>query len=1384
MKFNKIKHLFGWLAIASMFMVTSCKDDTFANYGDDLSGDEVKVSFTIAPEAAAVSTRAEENSKLKTTHISDGSKANVLIYAVYWWNPDEKTYELLDKYGLGADDGLDQSYFGHGEAQTAKRVTDGFPFTINLTLKKGQTYTVAFWAQNENCRAYDFSDLRKVEVKYSLVNSLDHSDSTEASLTPNNDELRDAFCRSVEIEVTGNNMTQNVYLYRPLSQINIGTSGYDYEVITRDAHVKYTHSRVRINRAARYLDVVRDKTYWSTTSDDPYGEKDQADYADKTAEAFAVVDFARAPIPAYAECEIPDFPSFSKFDWEYNRPDVRSFDQTVFDSSKWYLWDDEEGTHYEKNPYHEGMKYDQYLNEEFLKVHLYNDEEKFDSEGKPKDGFMDDKHGEYVVEDGVPVSHGKDGYLDYANLENNDGKKGETFKWLSMCYILTSSTKDEAVVVNNVRMWLSDGTEENEKLVLDINHVPVQRNWRTNIVSHELLTEKPTIEVKLDKDFAGEYSGWSNGEDWEWSGPLADGVYYNAKDDVIEISNRNGLIWFQQMVNGKMVVRETVYAEDLGKSYPYYDLQGNEKYFTAPYIEEPKDPKLRERIMVATHQKVASVHQKSASEEGWPPGGNFHFSGNAARKDRVFPSCIQRNQATVRLMADIDLSGIEWIPIGFECHNLDQGRDTFKPGELFSDSKAIASISRYGDWSFRGFFGIFDGNGHTISNMTIKKFGAQVHPRSRQANNAIAGSCTDENENDKYRDNKPYDNPTWFARGFFGMIGENAQVKNLRLTNIDVLGYNNVGGLVGYAYGNHIVIDNCVIDGGTIKNIPMLRAEEKAPDQDRTYARGANTGGLIGCFNTEAKDVDQNGVKVKMSGEVTNCEVRNLYIQGFRRLGGLIGSLEMLNPHNTGAKVNLSKSYPDKINNNKISNSVVMLSQIYPFNYLKNVYENGLYKTGYGYLADTYLSFAQTFVGGDDVDWGVYKDASKVKENLNNSASNVSLLDFGIYYFEPDKDGKDPSVPPFYDMQEDYKKNRVTQLGKADLQYLPILSSWFMDKVYLTANYTGTPSAYTKILMNRYNIHCNIDNWGANYDNSDKETKETFSFPANLPFDEEINWVTSSSRAGLYVESVLVDGKGGMGGRSVITPSYVDKEGSCTMFVTARDRYEYQQSGILPNWDSSDWYKQPTTIKNVVLRGDPYAWAGIMIAPNKNMSEVNVEKVNIYDVYQTIALDPTLKVNESDVSQSKNWWPNGIEMNKDQNLNVTSSNLRGFTNPGEKWGKVTFTDVTFGAGLRTKHNNGTHEEHTCLVKSTTDFYGCYFKAPFDIVRENVSVEWIFERYGNQACVATGQSVTNKPIDPPYDCVRIQITTSANGDPEITYHLHDGTLLDEDYKEKK
>ena len=202
------KKLFlGMFAAAGMLFATSCSNDELDAVQ---SGNEAQVSFSLGLEGG-IATRA----------ISDGKSADVLVYAVF------------DKDG---------NRLSNIQAVTKTGVT--FPTTESITLAKGQTYKVAFWAQDGDCKAYTV-DTDKMSVAVNYAN-----DENKV----NNDETRDAFFKTVEFTVTGSTSI-DVELKRPFAQINVGVTKADWEAAVASG-IKVAQSSVVIENAATELNLL------------------------------------------------------------------------------------------------------------------------------------------------------------------------------------------------------------------------------------------------------------------------------------------------------------------------------------------------------------------------------------------------------------------------------------------------------------------------------------------------------------------------------------------------------------------------------------------------------------------------------------------------------------------------------------------------------------------------------------------------------------------------------------------------------------------------------------------------------------------------------------------------------------------------------------------------------------------------------------------------------------------------------------------------------------------------------------------------------------------------------------------------------------------------
>lgn len=168
------KLLYCLSAMMVIFLAGSCQQEL-----NPVTDGDTNVTFTV--NAGDVATRAD---------IADGTNVDILYWEIY----------------------KDVTAAPLGEGSVKK--TSDKNFTVELKLLADQDYTIIFWAEVENGGHYNTEDLRNVEI-------VSYDDEMA------NDESRAAFFRVYEFSTeNGKAINEDVYLYRPFSQINLGTTTY------------------------------------------------------------------------------------------------------------------------------------------------------------------------------------------------------------------------------------------------------------------------------------------------------------------------------------------------------------------------------------------------------------------------------------------------------------------------------------------------------------------------------------------------------------------------------------------------------------------------------------------------------------------------------------------------------------------------------------------------------------------------------------------------------------------------------------------------------------------------------------------------------------------------------------------------------------------------------------------------------------------------------------------------------------------------------------------------------------------------------------------------------------------------------------------------------
>lgn len=188
---------------------------------------------------------------------------------------------------------------------------------------------------------------------------------------------------------------------------------------------------------------------------------------------------------------------------------------------------------------------------------------------------------------------------------------------------------------------------------------------------------------------------------------------------------------------------------------------------------------------------------------------------------------------TVYLMADIDLAGIDWEPIG------QTGNCTFN--------------------------GVFEGNNHTISNLSVDS----------------------EDQTGAH-----------YSSGLFGWVESHTaghgHIKNVKIAGATVKGHHNCGALVGYITQETALVENCHVTGATISctyangdadgdkagaligNATVATPVKDCTAADSTVSAGRDAGQVIGAGNeANVTGCSATNVTVTANGTGTGANVRN-----------------------------------------------------------------------------------------------------------------------------------------------------------------------------------------------------------------------------------------------------------------------------------------------------------------------------------------------------------------------------------------------------------------------------------------------------------------------------------------------------------------------------
>lgn len=478
-EFEIMKKIFFNILIGlGLLSLMACSDEAPENTTNKVEDNAITFSLYTEPDATAT----------RSSYTGSASHINQLVYRIYKWEYDEDKKESvykLDEYFLKNDTYTATKYKEDGTIERPVTLTScgvinnkPTPYYIRLVPNPkddpNQKYKIVCWAQKKDSPFFDLTEFpEKISMNYSAI--------------ANNDETMDAFYGSTEF--TASTKTVNINLIRPFAQINIGTPGWDYEgfasIQPNGKIIK--SSKIDINGVAK--------------SFSPWDGKAEAG---QNNENLTNVTYDWNKIPAYSNlASLKNITGVCKYD-----PKTGIYTNDI--------------------------------NEEFLYLDLpdpQNSEQKGDDindiEGankkfKEHQGY-DNRYAAYI------------GWKEYDNLcKDNVGDAlinkifTETFKYLSMCYVLVPFEEENGLIKKGSTVNVSfdcavevaeDGNPtyksvlgENKK-VFDVSNVPVKCNTRTNIIATDgtgFFMNTKEIKVKIYTQTFADYYKHHHAIDKEW----------------------------------------------------------------------------------------------------------------------------------------------------------------------------------------------------------------------------------------------------------------------------------------------------------------------------------------------------------------------------------------------------------------------------------------------------------------------------------------------------------------------------------------------------------------------------------------------------------------------------------------------------------------------------------------------------------------------------------------------------------------------------------------------------------------------------------------------------------------------------------------------------
>ena len=808
------KFIFSALAAIGLLLSPACSDDNEALSG---SGNEALVSFNVNL-ADGISTKA----------ISDGKRATNLVVEVYEADATDSDEEVF-----------------RSDTETLTNLKG----QVSFTLVKGKKYNIIFWAQNQapsttTGNYYDVSDLRHIGVNYTNMAS--------------NNEDRDAFlCVKPNFSVTGPFET-TVELRRPFAQVNFmvpetdinaaKAAGFDFENATTS--VTFKQVATKLNTLANTVSDEQDVTF-----------------------AAAAIPFAANANNISSETDkLPiNGTDYYYLATNYILVNTNSAEANAQALTNAYLSISELGTDHKVNVSNLPVQWNHRTN---IYGNLLTTQSTFHVEINP------------IYED---PDHGLAETVDVANVTDIAAKIKAGARTITCAAAIS---EDVTISIPKVFEAYSGSAETDSKVVIRFTGAITAD--KININYGEEGTQSVPHFVDIN----------ANGGNWFYdlgestvtmNGGTVENVTSTTSENTLVIAAGLTITGSITAKQGGVQILGKVLGQNLGEGQAainipstntsgnleiHGEVGGNINAGNNATINIMPTASITGNVTATGNINVqgsvtgdvkstgtdATVSiDGSATVGGSVTGENVEVSPTADVNDnkinqnnegsktttkigtpeeliafaaKVNDGVTTYEGKTVELTQNIDLNNMFWTPIGLNA----------------DDSKK--------------FQGTFDGQNHTIRNLTVQQ-DADYHAAgffgalNGTARDFTIDGATISNLSEGRGSNNSTDNGTAVVAG---SIYNTGAIEGVTVRNANVNGNRYVGGIAGYVYGS---ITNCTVESSTITSTP--------DDLTGSYDNGDKAGGIAGAF------WDEN------TYEISGCKVNNVTIQAYRDLGGIVG---------------------------------------------------------------------------------------------------------------------------------------------------------------------------------------------------------------------------------------------------------------------------------------------------------------------------------------------------------------------------------------------------------------------------------------------------------------------------------------------------------------